>query len=85
MKAYDSYSTVEIDGYEITFGITDGDGIWKHWYDTGWEFDMTKDCVIEFVEGLDNNGDKVQPPKSVIDEAEELAYNSYWENFRQRY
>ena len=82
MKAYDSYSLVEIDGYEVTFGVINGDGILRHWPDTGWEFDMTKDCVIEFVEAIDNNGDIVQPPQSVLDEAEELAYNSYWENFR---
>lgn len=85
MKTYDNYSTVEIDGWEITFGITDGDGLWKHCSIFGWEFDMTKDCDIEFVEALDNNGDKGQPHLSVVDEAFELAYNSYWENYRQRY
>lgn len=80
MKNYDLYSNVEIDGYEVLFGIMHGDGKWTHWSDTGWEFDMIKDCVIDFIEALDDNGDKVIPPMAVVIEAEELAYVSYWNN-----
>lgn len=80
MKTYDLYSEVEMGTFSITFGIMHGDGRWTHWYDTGWEFDVTKNCVIEFVEAFDDNGDSFVPSQSVIDEAMEIADRVYWEN-----
>lgn len=83
MKAYDSYSEVEMTDCTITFGVMHGDGKWTYWSDTGWEFDVTKECKIEFVEAFDHNGDPCTPPQSVIDEAMEIADRVHWDNLME--
>lgn len=83
MKTYDSYSEVDMGTLVITFGIIDGDGRWVWWDDTGWEFEETKSCKVEFVEAFDLDGDPVVPSKELLEEAEQIAEQMYWSNLME--
>ena len=85
MKNYDSYSEIDMGNCTVTFGIMDGDGKWTYWDDTGWEFDVTKNCKIEFVEAFDYNGDRCTVSKEILDEAMEIADRVYWDNLIEGY
>ena len=80
MKNYDSYSEIDMGNCTVTFGIINGDGQWSYWDDTGWEFDVTKNCVIDFIEALDDNANPCTISKEILDEALEIADRVYWDN-----
>lgn len=85
---YDDYiSTYVTDNnnveYEVCFGLYHGRGSWSFWKDTGYEFDIEEDVELVFQEALDEEGNTVTISQDLIDKAEEIACEKYWERYAQ--
>ena len=66
--------------YEVCFGLYHGVARWDFWSDTGFEFNIMEEVTLVFQEAINEEGVVVVSlPKDLIDKAEEIAAELYWE------
>lgn len=67
--------------YEVCFGLYHGSGHWDFWQDTGYEFVEDEAVELVFQEALDEEGNTVTISQDLIDKAESMACEKYWERY----
>lgn len=68
--------------YEVCFGLYHGVARWDFWQDTGFEFNIMEEVTLVFQEAIDPHGNiTVILSKDLIDKAEEIAAETYWERY----
>lgn len=84
MQTFDDYISVEIDQYEVCFGLYHGSARWDFWQDTGFEFNIMEEVELVFQEAIDQDGMiVVKLPKEIIDKAEDIAAELYWDRYAE--
>ena len=77
-----SYITDDNVEYEVCFGLYHGVARWDFWSDTGFEFNIMEEVTLVFQEAVDPHGNiTVILSKDLIDKAEEIAAELYWERY----
>lgn len=84
-QTYDDYIGVDIDNYEVCFGLYHGRGHWDFWQDTGFEFVVDEEVEFVFQEAINEEGLTVVIDKELIQKAEDMAYELYWERYNENY
>ena len=69
--------------YEVCFGLYHGVARWAFWQDTGFEFNIMEEVTLVFQEALNEEGFVVTLHKELIDKAEEIAEETYWERYSE--
>ena len=87
MQTFDDYISSYITDdnnveYEVCFGLYHGVARWDFWQDTGFEFNIMEEVTLVFQEAVDPHGNiTVILSKDLIDKAEEIAAELYWERY----